>query len=100
MTQFKSKRSRDKESSGLGLLAYPVLQAADILLYQATHVPVGEDQHQHLELARDIAHAFHTRFTAPGDPIFQLPVTVSLPTAAARVMSLSDATCKASMSSR
>ena len=55
MTQFKEKAGKQREQANLGLYAYPVLQAADILIYKATHVPVGEDQKQHLELARDIA---------------------------------------------
>ncbi len=59
MTQFKEKAGKDRESAPLGLYAYPVLMAADILAYKATHVPVGEDQKQHLELARDVAGAFN-----------------------------------------
>ncbi|MBX2833604.1 MAG: tryptophan--tRNA ligase, partial [Micavibrio sp.] len=62
MTQFKDKAGKDAERAGLGLLAYPVLMAADILLYKATHVPVGEDQKQHLELTRDVAATFNTRY--------------------------------------
>ncbi|MGB0720563.1 MAG: tryptophan--tRNA ligase, partial [Bdellovibrionales bacterium] len=62
MTQFKDKAGKNAERAGLGLFAYPVLMAADILLYKATHVPVGEDQKQHLELARDIAATFNTRY--------------------------------------
>ncbi len=62
MTQFKDKSGKNKEGSSVGLFAYPVLQAADILLYQATHVPVGDDQKQHVELARDIALKFNTDF--------------------------------------
>src|SRR5687767_13697605 len=54
MTQFKEKSGKDREGASIGLVAYPVLQAADVLLYKASHVPVGEDQKQHLELARDI----------------------------------------------
>ena len=64
MTQFKEKAGKQREMAGLGLYAYPVLMAADILLYKATHVPVGEDQKQHLELARDIAGAFNRRYDA------------------------------------
>src|SRR5262249_28314497 len=60
MTQFKDKAGKHAERAGLGLFAYPVLMAADILIYKATHVPVGEDQKQHLELARDIAATFNT----------------------------------------
>ena len=62
MTQFKEKAGKERDNAGLGLYAYPVLMAADILLYKATHVPVGEDQKQHLELARDIAGAFNRRY--------------------------------------
>jgi tryptophanyl-tRNA synthetase len=71
MTQFKEKSGKDKERASVGLYAYPVLQAADILIYRATHVPVGEDQKQHLELTRDIAAKFNTDFSAPGH--FVLP---------------------------
>src|SRR5215468_10419381 len=63
MTQFKEKAGKDRESASLGLLAYPSLMAADILLYRATHVPVGEDQKQHLELTRDIAQKFNNDFS-------------------------------------
>ncbi len=62
MTQFKDKAGKNAERAGLGLFAYPVLMAADILVYKATHVPVGEDQKQHLELARDLASTFNTRY--------------------------------------
>src|SRR6476661_8210342 len=62
MTQFKDKSGKNKDSSSVGLFTYPVLQAADILVYQATHVPVGEDQKQHIELARDIAMKFNNDF--------------------------------------
>src|SRR6201996_2311262 len=65
MTQFKDKAGKHAERAGLGLFAYPVLMAADILIYKATHVPVGEDQKQHLELARDIASTFNNDFGAP-----------------------------------
>ena len=61
MTQFKEKAGKQRDNVGLGLFAYPVLMAADILLYKATHVPVGEDQKQHLDLSRDIAGAFNMR---------------------------------------
>ena len=64
MTQFKDKAGKDRENASLGLLAYPSLMAADILLYRATHVPVGDDQKQHLELARDIAQKFNNDFSA------------------------------------
>ncbi|NUS20132.1 MAG: tryptophan--tRNA ligase, partial [Mesorhizobium sp.] len=63
MTQFKDKAGKDRENASLGLLAYPSLMAADILLYRATHVPVGEDQKQHLELTRDIAQKFNNDFS-------------------------------------
>jgi tryptophanyl-tRNA synthetase len=94
MTQFKEKAGKQRENAALGLYAYPVLMAADILLYQATHVPVGEDQKQHLELARDIAGAFNRRhgvelFPQPEPQIFG---------AATRVMSLRDGTKKMSKS--
>ena len=62
MTQFKDKSGKNSEGASVGLFAYPVLQAADVLLYQATHVPVGEDQKQHIELMRDIALKFNTDF--------------------------------------
>ena len=64
MTQFKDKAGKDRENASVGLLDYPVLMAADILIYQATHVPVGDDQKQHLELARDIAQKFNVDFGA------------------------------------
>ena len=66
MTQFKEKAGKDREKASVGLYVYPNLMAADILLYQATHVPVGEDQKQHLELARDIAQKFNNDFDAAG----------------------------------
>src|SRR5438034_5978540 len=84
MTQFKAKSAK-QESIGDGLLQYPVLMAADILLYQAGIVPVGEDQAQHLELARDVAHRFNSLY---GDT-FVMPGT-SLPAVGARVMGLDD----------
>jgi tryptophanyl-tRNA synthetase len=65
MTQFKEKAGKDKEQASIGLYSYPVLMAADILLYDATHVPVGDDQKQHLELCRDIAQKFNKDFNAP-----------------------------------
>jgi tryptophanyl-tRNA synthetase len=91
MTQFKEKTGKHKEGASVGLYAYPVLQAADILLYKATHVPVGEDQKQHLELARDIAAKFNHEFDAPGffpltEPLIEGP--------GARVMSLRDGAAK------
>lgn len=93
MTQFKDKAGKDKEAANLGLYAYPVLMAADILLYQATHVPVGEDQKQHLELARDIAMAFNRKF---GD-FFTVPEPAIMGEAS-RVMSLRDGSKKMSKS--
>jgi tryptophanyl-tRNA synthetase len=94
MTQFKEKAGKQREEAGLGLFAYPVLMAADIILYKATHVPVGEDQKQHLELARDIAGAFNRRY---GVEFFPLPEPMIFG-AATRVMSLRDGTKKMSKS--
>ena len=95
MTQFKEKSGKHKERSSIGLYTYPVLQAADILAYKATHVPVGEDQRQHLELARDIAQKFNNDFGAPDFfPLLEPFITG----AAARVMSLRDGTKKMSKS--
>lgn len=94
MTQFKDKAGKNKEKAPLGLYAYPVLMAADILLYQATHVPVGEDQKQHLELTRDIAGAFNRQY---GSEFFTLPEPFILGEAT-RVMSLRDGTKKMSKS--
>jgi tryptophanyl-tRNA synthetase len=94
MTQFKEKAGKHRENAGLGLYAYPVLMAADILLYKATHVPVGEDQKQHLELARDIAGAFNRRYERE---FFPLPEPQIFGTAT-RVMSLRDGTKKMSKS--
>lgn len=94
MTQFKEKAGKQREQANLGLYAYPVLQAADILAYKATHVPVGEDQKQHLELVRDIAGAFNHQYQVD---YFQLPEPVILKTAA-RVMSLRDGASKMSKS--
>ncbi len=93
MTQYKEKQGHDAEKAPLGLFAYPVLMAADILLYRATHVPVGEDQTQHLELAREVARTFNARF---GDT-FMEPQTVSMGPAP-RVMSLRDGGVKMSKS--
>ncbi len=95
MTQFKEKSGKHKERASVGLYTYPVLQAADILLYKATHVPVGEDQKQHLELTRDIAAKFNHDFGAPGffpltEPLIEGP--------GARVMSLRDGLAKMSKS--
>ena len=103
MTQFKEKAGKDRENASVGLYAYPALMAADILVYRATHVPVGEDQKQHLELARDIAqkfnndlgpsiaaHGFGEAFFPQPEPLIQGPAT--------RVMSLRDGTKKMSKS--
>lgn len=94
MTQFKDKAGKHAERAGLGLFAYPVLMAADILIYKATHVPVGEDQKQHLELAREIASTFNTRYE---QEFFVQPEPVIMG-AATRVMSLRDGTKKMSKS--
>ncbi|MBT5653945.1 MAG: tryptophan--tRNA ligase, partial [Alphaproteobacteria bacterium] len=94
MTHFKEKAGKHRENASLGLYAYPVLQAADILLYKATHVPIGEDQKQHLELSRDIAGTFNHRF---GQEYFPLPEPLILGNAT-RVMSLRDGTKKMSKS--
>ena len=94
MTQFKEKAGKQREMAGLGLYAYPVLMAADILVYKATHVPVGEDQKQHLELPRDIAGAFNRRYERD---FFPLPEPQIFGTAT-RVMSLRDGTKKMSKS--
>lgn len=94
MTQFKDKAGKNKENACLGLYAYPVLMAADILLYKATHVPVGEDQKQHVELARDLAAAFNNFVQKP---VFNLPEPV-IQKESARIMSLRDGTKKMSKS--
>jgi tryptophanyl-tRNA synthetase len=94
MTQFKEKSGKDREGASIGLFAYPVLQAADVLVYKATHVPVGEDQKQHLELARDIAQKFNTDY---GVELFPLPEPL-IQSAAARIMSLRDGSAKMSKS--
>jgi tryptophanyl-tRNA synthetase len=94
MTQFKEKAGKQRENAGLGLYAYPVLMAADILLYQATHVPVGEDQKQHVELARDIAGAFNRRYVRDFFPLPEPQIFGE----ATRVMSLRDGTKKMSKS--
>jgi len=95
MTQFKEKAGKDKEKASIGLYAYPVLMAADILLYDATHVPVGHDQKQHLELCRDIAQKFNSDFNVPDflktpEPLIQKRFS--------RIMSLKDGTKKMSKS--
>jgi tryptophanyl-tRNA synthetase len=94
MTQFKEKAGKDRENASVGLYAYPCLMAADILAYKATHVPVGEDQKQHIELARDIAQKFNNDF---GVEFFPLPEPQIFGTAT-RVMSLRDGTKKMSKS--
>ncbi len=94
MTQFKDKTGRNREGASVGLYAYPVLQAADVLLYNATHVPVGDDQRQHLELARDIAEKFNSD---RGVALFTLPEPL-IGATAARVMSLRDGRAKMSKS--
>jgi tryptophanyl-tRNA synthetase len=94
MTQFKDKSGKNREGASVALYTYPVLQAADVLLYQATHVPVGDDQKQHLELARDIAIKFNTDY---GVELFTLPEP-TIPPAAARIMSLRDGSAKMSKS--
>jgi len=96
MTQFKDKAGKHKERASVGLFAYPVLMAADILIYKATHVPVGEDQKQHLELSREIASTFNHRFNNEKE-FFPLPEPV-ITGEATRVMSLRDGTQKMSKS--
>ena len=95
MTQWKDKAGKNREGSSVGLFDYPVLQAADVLLYQATHVPVGEDQKQHIELARDIALKFNNDFDVE---LFIPPEPFIGGGTAARVMSLRDGTAKMSKS--
>jgi len=97
MTQFKDKSGKNREGASAALFTYPVLQAADVLLYQATHVPVGEDQKQHLELARDIAQKFNNDYASPDAPVFTLP-EATIPADAARIMSLRDGSSKMSKS--
>jgi tryptophanyl-tRNA synthetase len=93
MTQFKDKAGKNREGSSVGLYAYPVLQAADVLLYQASHVPVGEDQKQHIELIRDIGAKFNTDYAE----IFVLPEP-QIAAEGARIMSLRDGGAKMSKS--
>ena len=95
MTQFKEKAGKDKEKASVGLYIYPILMAADILLYDSTHVPVGEDQKQHLELSRDIAQKFNLDFKAPD--FFKAPEPL-IQKNFARIMSLKDGTKKMSKS--
>jgi tryptophanyl-tRNA synthetase len=103
MTQFKEKAGKDRENVSVGLYAYPSLMAADIHVYRATHVPVGEDQKQHLELARDIAMKFNNDFAPSihahgyGDAFFPLPEPI-IQGPATRVMSLRDGSKKMSKS--
>ena len=94
MTQFKDKAGKNREGASVGLYTYPVLMAADVLVYQASHVPVGEDQKQHLELARDVAAKFNTDF---GQEVFTLPEPL-VSKAAPRIMSLRDGSAKMSKS--
>ena len=96
MTQWKDKAGKNREGASVALFTYPVLQAADVLLYQATHVPVGEDQKQHLELARDIAQKFNNDFGG-GEEVFTQPDPI-IPAEAARIMSLRDGAAKMSKS--
>ncbi len=104
MTQFKEKAGKDRENASVGLYDYPVLMAADILLYRATHVPVGEDQKQHLELSRDIAQKFNNDFGDSirahgfGDGLFFPQPEPLITGPATRVMSLRDGTKKMSKS--
>ncbi len=103
MTQFKEKAGKNAEKASTGLFVYPNLMAADILAYRATHVPVGEDQKQHLELSRDIASKFNNDFAASiaahghGEAFFPLPEPI-ITGPATRVMSLRDGTAKMSKS--
>ncbi len=94
MTQWKDKAGKNREGASVGLFTYPVLQAADVLVYKATHVPVGEDQKQHLELARDIATKFNTDYDVE---LFPLPEPF-ISKAAPRIMSLRDGSAKMSKS--
>ena len=95
MTQFKEKAGKDKEKASIGLYSYPVLMAADILLYDATHVPVGDDQKQHLELCRDIAQKFNNDFEV--DNFLQVPEPL-IQKEFSRIMSLKDGSKKMSKS--
>ena len=95
MTQFKEKAGKDKEKASIGLYVYPILMASDILLYDTTHVPVGEDQKQHLELTRDIAQKFNLDFNSPN--FFKVPEPM-IQKNFSRIMSLKDGTQKMSKS--
>lgn len=97
MTQFKDKSAKHVDNINAGLFGYPVLMAADILLYDATHVPVGDDQKQHLELTRDIAQRFNNIYGAPKHEIFVVPEPM-IPPVGARIMGLQDPTAKMSKS--
>ena len=97
MIQYKEKAIKQGENVGVGLLDYPVLMAADILLYQADKVPVGEDQKQHLELTRDIVNRFNHQFAKPDKPVLKLPEPI-IRQDGARVMSLTDGSSKMSKS--
>ena len=98
MTQFKEKAGKNKENATVGLYSYPVLMAADILLYRATHVPVGDDQKQHIELTRDIAASFNNMFTKDQEDDFFYSPEPQILGPATRVMSLRDGTKKMSKS--
>ena len=95
MTQFKEKAGKDRERASVGLYSYPILMAADILLYDSTHVPVGDDQKQHLELSRDIAQKFNNDFDVEG--FFKVPEPL-IQKEFSRIMSLKDGTKKMSKS--
>ena len=95
MTQFKEKAGKDKEKASVGLYSYPVLMAADILLYDSTHVPVGDDQKQHLELCRDIAQKFNNDYKV--DDFFKIPEPL-IQKEFSRIMSLKDGLKKMSKS--
>ena len=95
MTQFKEKAGRDKEKASIGLYSYPILMASDILLYDSTHVPVGDDQKQHLELCRDIAQKFNNDFKV--DDFFKIPEPL-IKKEFSRIMSLKDGLKKMSKS--
>ena len=98
MTQFKEKAGKNKENATIGLYSYPVLMAADILLYRATHVPVGDDQKQHIELTRDIASSFNNMFTKEQEEDFFFLPEAQILGSATRVMSLRDGKRKMSKS--
>jgi tryptophanyl-tRNA synthetase len=97
MTQYKDKSAKNADNINAGLYDYPVLMAADILLYDTAQVPVGEDQKQHLELARDVALRFNNLYGPPEKPIFRVPEPM-IPPVGARIMGLQDPTAKMSKS--